>query len=182
MNLHSELFSPLQDRDLYAEINNIDTLQDLSLRLFFLLFHEVLGHKKSGYSSTEENLNLSPNIFYDKTKKQIMKLVSLDSISVNKNIIKILKDPDSNSDSGSFLKYFLGQCRYGFISYLIEEMLINKVNLNFIFDRNLWNKDIEILKNYIEIKYLVFNINKNILDQKKFKDINEEIEFLKEDS
>ena len=180
LNLCSELLSPLKDKNLYEIIDDIDTLNDLSLRLFLVLFHEILGHKKSGYSSTyaDEDIGLSPNIFFDKTKKKIMKLDFLFSTNISDNVIKILRDPESNSDSGSFLEYFLGECKYGFISFLIEEMLINNINLNFIFNANLWNKDIDILKKYIELKYLVFYKDRNLLKNRIFKDINEEMEYL----
>ena len=181
LNLCSELLSPLEDINLYDVINNIDILNDLSLRLFLVLFHKLLGQKKSGYTSTnKEEIELSPNIFYDKIKKSILKLDYLYSNNILKNIIKILRDPESNSDSGSFLEYFLGECDYGFICHLIEEMLINNINLNFIFNANFWKKDINILREYIKLKYIVFFHKKNLLDETKFKDINEEMDYLQE--
>jgi len=180
LNLDSELLLPLKNINLYEPINNIDSLNNLSLRIFFVLFHEVLGHKKSGFSYTNEDLQLSPNFFYDKKNNTIMKLVHCNSKGIGKNIIKILRDPDSNSDSGSFLEYFLGECEYGFISYLIEELLINNIDINFIFKGNLWNKDIKILQHYIKLKYLIFKTNKSLFEEKNFDNIEEEINYLKE--
>ena len=56
-------------------------------------------------------------------------------------------------------------------------MLLYKINLNFIFSANLWNKEIKTLQNYIELKYQVFINNKSLLDILSFENISDEINF-----
>ena len=177
LNLSSELLSDLAKNDIRDTIYSKKIHDDLSLRIFIVLFHEIFGHKKGGYSTGDDNL-MSPNFFYDKKKKQIMKLEYIYSTNINKNIIKILQDPKMNWDSGSFLEYFLGESNYGYISILIEIMLQNKINLNFIFSANLWNKEIKTLQNYIELKYQVFINNKSLVDKHNFENITDEINYL----
>jgi len=82
--------------------------------------------------------------------------------------------------TGSFLEYFLGETKNGafFIYSLIEIMLIYEVNLNFVANVELWNEKVETLRKYIELKYTVFINDRNILDCKSFKDIDEEIDYL----
>ena len=107
-----------------------------------------------------------------------MKLDYIYSSNINNNCIKILRDPGIFSDSGSLLEYFLGESKYGYISTLIEIMLLNRINLNFIFDANLWNKEIETLQNFIELKYLIFINDKSLLDKFNFLNIADEIKYL----
>lgn len=179
LNLSSDLLSGLAKIDMKETIYSQKIHDDLSLRIFIVLFHEIFGQKKGGYSTSNDDNLLSPNFFYDKKKKQIMKLEYIYSTNINKNIIKILRDPEIYRDSGSFLEYFLGESIYGYISQLIEVMLLYKINLNFIFSAYLWNKEIKILQNYIELKYQVFINNKSLLDKVNFKNISDEINYLK---
>ena len=156
--------------------DNNDTRNKLALIIFIAFFHEVLGHVKSGYSSNSQKDNeilRSPNVFYDKKKKSILKLVKKDSLFNFSNEIKILRDTDR--DAGHFLEYFIGQCEYGFYIDLIDELLLGNINLNFILDNDLWNKNIDTLRKYIKIKYMVFCHDKNLLDKREFKNINDEI-------
>ena len=179
LNLSSELLSDLAKIDVGNTIYSKKIHDDLSLRIFIVLFHEIFGHKKGGYSTDNDNDNLMcPNFFYDKEKKQIMKLEYIYSTNINNNIIKILQDPEIDRDSGSFLEYFLGESNYGYISKLIEIMLLYKINLNFIFSANLWNKEIKTLQNYIELKYKVYINNKSLLDILSFENISDEINYL----
>lgn len=177
LNLSSDLLSDLAKIDIRDNIDNKKILDDLSLRIFIVLFHKIFGHKKGGDCSSEDNL-LSPNFFYDRKKKQIMKLGYIYSFHINNNIIKILKDPEIDKDSGSFLEYFLGENNYGYISQLIEIMLLYKINLNFIFNAHLWDKEIKTLQNYIKLKYQVFINNKSLLDKLIFENISDEINYL----
>lgn len=57
-------------------------------------------------------------------------------------------------------------------------MLLENINLNFIFDINLWHTKIEIMRNYIRLKYIVFKYNKNLLNTKKYSNIDEELKDL----
>ena len=54
-------------------------------------------------------------------------------------------------------------------------MIENNVNLNFILNNELWNEKIEIMRKYIKLKYIIFRYNKDLLDIKEYKNINEEI-------
>ena len=82
LNLASKILSPLKNIDLDKCCQNRDINIKLSLILFLTLFHEILGHKKGGYSSKGDdgsNILLSPNVFYDRKKKEILKLVNRDT-------------------------------------------------------------------------------------------------------
>ena len=149
-----------------------------------MLFLEVYGHKKEGYSfiNQEDEFLLSSKYLYDKEKAKIMTLDYIDSIIINQNTIKTLHDLEAESDIGSLLEYFLGEtknCVY-FINSLIEVILIYEVNLNFVLNVELWNERVETLRKYIELKYTVFINDRAILDCKSLKDINEEIDYLEQ--
>jgi len=178
LNLSCQLLSDLVYMNINNSISDEKTLYDLSLRIFIILFHEVLGHKKGGYIFN--NADVSPNFFYDQKNKEIMKLDYLYSSNIAKNCIKILRDSTCKSDSGSFLELFLGDTNYGYISLLIEIMLLNKINLNSIFNIKLWDKNINILQDYIKLKYIVFINNKELLDKSDYKNIEEEIKYLRQ--
>jgi len=175
LNLSCQLLSDLTNMSINNSINNKNILYDLSLRIYMILFYEVLG-LKNGYIFNNEDI--SQNFFYDPKKKEIMKLDYLYSSDITRNSIKILRNSKNKCNSGSFLEYYLGDTKYGYISLLIEKMLLNKINLNFIFNANLWNKEINILQNYIKLKYLVFINNKTLLDKSNYENIDEEIKYL----
>ena len=160
LNLSYKLLSCLKNNDINKKIDNKIKLNNLALRIYIVLFLEVFGQKKGGYSfnNQEDDILLSPKCFYDKKKAKIMTL----------------------DITGSFLEYFLGETKNGafFIYSLIEIMLIYEVNLNFVANVELWNEKVETLRKYIELKYTVFINDRNILDCKSFKDIDEEIDYL----
>ena len=54
-------------------------------------------------------------------------------------------------------------------------MIEDNVNLNLIFNNELWNEKIEIMRKYIKLKYIIFRHNKDLLDKIKYNNINEEI-------
>ena len=173
LNLASKYLSSLKKITVDKKITDLNINNNAALILFILLFHEILGHNRGGYSPKSNNFLLSPNVFYHKQKRRLLKLVDKNSQSSNDDEIKIIRDDDK--DAGYFLEYFIGECKYGFFSVLIEKMLTNNVNLNFIFDNNLWNEKIEVMRKYIELKYTLFLFNKNLLNNKLYKDIYEEI-------
>lgn len=178
-NLGSKSLSPLKYFKLNKNVENRHIRNKLALIIFITFFHEVFGHKKSGYSLYSQNDNeylLSPNVFYDKKKKSVLKLVKKDSPFNLKNEIKILRNTDQ--DTGHFLEYFIGECEHGFYIDLIDELIFEDINLNFILDNDLWNKNIDILRKYIKLKYIVFCHNKSLLDKSEFNNINEEIIYL----
>ena len=144
-NLGTKFLSPLKYFKLNKNVENRDIRNKLALIIFITSFNEVFGHIKSVYSSNSQKDNeilLSPNIFYDKKKFHF------------NNEIKILRNTDR--DTGHFLEYFIGECEYGFYIDLIDELLLENINLNFILDNDLWKKNIDTLRKYIKIKYIVF--------------------------
>ena len=175
INLASPFLSPLKNVKIDQELKDQpqDFSDKLALILFIEFFHEIFGHKKGGYSQKSNSLLSSPNVFYDKQKKRILKLVDKNSPFEFKNEVKILRDCDH--DAGYFLEYFIGECEYGFYNELIEKMIEGNVNLNFILNNELWNEKIETMRKYIKLKYIIFKHNKDLLDNKKYKNINEEI-------
>ena len=175
LNFASKFLSPLKQFDIDKKIENEDINNNIALIIFITLFHEILGHIKGGFSIRNNELLLSPNAYYDKKKNAILKFVDRNTPYVAKNEINILREEDTDTDAGYFLEYFIGECEYGFFSELIEIMISGNVNLNFILDNELWGKNIEILRKYIRLKYILFCYDKNLLNKKKYKDINEEI-------
>ena len=173
INLASPFLSPLRKVEINKELSNQDFSNKIALILFIEFFHEIFGHKKGGYSQKSNTILSSPNAFYDKQKRAILKLVDKNALFVRKNEVKILRDCEH--DAGHFLEYFIGECEYGFYIELIEMMIEDNVNLNFILNNELWNEKIEIMRKYIKLKYIIFRHNKNLLDTIKYKDINEEI-------
>ena len=176
LNLASKILSPLKNIDLDKYCQNRDINTKLSLILFLTLFHEILGHKKVGYSTKDDDgsdILISPKVFYDKKKKEILKLVKIDSKYATKNEIKIIRDYDKKADY--LLEYFMGECEYGFYFDLIDKLLLDDININFIFDINLWNLKIEIMRHYIRLKYIIFKYNKSFLNTRNYTNIYEEI-------
>ena len=57
-------------------------------------------------------------------------------------------------------------------------MLLNNIKLNFILDIDMWNKEIDVMRKYIKLKYIIFIYDKNLLDKKIFNDIYDEINML----
>jgi len=114
--------------------------------------------------SKNDNILLSPNVFYDQKTKSILKLLKKDSPFIFDREINVLRS--CYRDTGHFLEYFIGECEYGFYINLIDELLSEKINLNFILDNDLWNKNIDKLTKYIKIKYIVFCHYKKLLQKK----------------
>ena len=175
INIAPPFLSPLKNVNIAQELKDQpqDFSDKLALILFIKFFHEIFGHKNGVYSQKSNSLLSSPNIFYDKQKKRILKLVDKNSPLDFKNEVKILKNCDNND--GDFLEYFIGECEYGFYSELIEKMIEDNVNLNFILNNELWNEKIETMRKYIKLKYIIFRYNKDLLDNKEYKNIDEEI-------
>ena len=144
-NLSKKILFPLKQFDISKKVENENINNNLVLIIFLTLFYGLFGKNKKE----------SAYIFYEINKKSIIKLIEKDSIFSYKNEIKILENDEENN-SKYILQYFLGQCKYGFISELIEKMIIENINLHFILHIKLWNEKIEILRKYIELKYIVF--------------------------
>ena len=177
MNLIKTL-APSELIDISKEINDDNILIDYSLKITLNLFHEIMGHKKFGYQLKSKEESDSPNYFYDENKKKLMKLVNIKSNDEKPNVIKILRDKNFDGDSGHFIEYFFGECKYGYIIHLIEKMIIGKINLNLLFNKSLWKEKINILRNYVELKYLIFHERKELLNNLYNDNIEKEISIL----
>ena len=82
---------------LLVQAYKIYLLKDLIiLKCFHYFWQEIFGHKKGGYSQKTNHLLSSPNVFYDKQKKKILKLVDRNSPVVFKDEINILRDCEHN--------------------------------------------------------------------------------------
>jgi len=177
LNLASKLLSILDYFTFDKKLEDKDISSNLELILFLTFFHEVFGHKKGGYTPKKKDTCSSPNVFYDKKRKKILKLVNRNFLYLSDDEVPILRG-DREEDAGYFLEYFIGDCEYGYYSEIIEIMLLNNINLNFILDVNMWNKDINIMRNFVRLKYIVYNFDKNLLNTKIFNNINDEIKEL----
>ena len=158
INLSNTLYH-LDKINISDNINNKDILIDYSLKLIFILFHEFYIHKITGFilSVSEENNN-SPN------KK-------------GKNILKIEKDLYFEGNLWHILEFFFGQCKYGIIFHLINKMIRKQINLNLLYDNSLWGIKLNILRKYIELKYLIFHEKKELIDDDVvFGGVEEEID------
>ena len=176
LNLSSRLLSFLKNIKLDKKIEVKDNNNNITLILFTEFFHELFGHKKGGYSQRTNELLLSPRVFYDEKKRKLLTLVYRNSQFYSNDEIKILRD--ETQDSGYFLEYFIGECEYGYYSELIEKMIMGQVNLNLILDNKLWNEDIEVMRKYLKLKYIIFKFDRNLFPIKQYDNINEEIEAL----
>ena len=112
LNLESKFLSPLKENELDKKMENIDIYSNLILILFITFFKEILGSKKGIYSLKKDNVTNSPNVFYDKKEKKILRLVNKNYLYLKDNDVPILSD-DENEDAGHFLEYFIGKCEYG---------------------------------------------------------------------
>ena len=128
--------------------------------MILILFHKIFGQKKTGYDSEIK----SPKRFFDEEGKNLMVLRQRNSYEKGENIIKILRNEQTNYDSGYFLEYFFGKCASGFIIDLFEILLFSDVNMSFLYDKQLFNKYINVLRKYVELKYIVFRENKELLN------------------
>jgi len=72
LNLSYKLLSCLKNNDINKKIDNKIKLNNLALRIYIVLFLEVFGQKKGGYSfnNQEDDILLSPKCFYDKKKQK----------------------------------------------------------------------------------------------------------------
>ena len=165
------IFKSFEEVNIDKEIKDEIILDNYAFKMVILLFHEIFGHKKTGYNS---EIN-SPNRFFDKEGKNLMVLRHKNSCEKGENIINILRNEKSNHDSGHFLEYFFGKCQSGFIIDLLEILLYNNINMKNLYDNSFFNERINILRKYVELKYLVFENNKDLLNSVEGVTIDEEI-------
>ena len=132
-----------------------------------------------GKNIEDENIRINYSLKIILALSHEIKIVNIKSNKEDEDITKIIREEDCNGEWGYFLKYFFGECKYGYIINLIEKMIMGKVNLNLLYDKKLWKEEIDILKKYIELKFLIFHENKDLLkDMAFYKNIKEEISYL----
>jgi len=171
----SSIFESLEKVNICKAINDKRTRDNFALKMVIILFHEIFGHKKTGYNS---DVN-SPHRFFDKKSKNLMVLKYRNSFEKGENIINILRDQNFKHDSGHFIEYFFGKCESGFIFELLEMMLSDNIDMSFLFNISFFNDKIDTLRKYVEYKYLVYEENKELLENNKYQNIDEEISSLK---
>ena len=177
LNLSTKLLIPFQNYLIDKKIENKNICSNLELILFLTLFYKIFGHKKRVFSPKDKDFYNSPNIFYDKTEKKLLRLVNRNDFILSDKDVPILGKKEQE-DTECFLEYFIGKCEFGFYSDIIEKMLLNNIKLNFILDIDMWNKEIDVMRKYIKLKYIIFIYDKNLLDKKIFNDIYDEINML----
>lgn len=170
INLHS-LFSTGEKMNIVEPIKEKIILENYSLKMLTILFHEVFGHKKTGYISNTS----SPSRFFNQKDGSLMELRHRNSCEKGKNIIKILRQENLDYDSGHFLEYFFGECEYGYIFELFENMILNNVDLNHLFNIEYFHQKIDTLRKYIRLKYIVYIQNKELAEKLKDETIEKEI-------
>lgn len=168
------VFKSIEEINIDKKVENNDVRKNYSLKLVMSLFHEIFGHKKTGYYSEVK----SPNRFFDSEEKKLMILRHKNSFDKGENIIKILRDEKYKQDSGYFLEYFFGKCKSGFIIDLLEILLFNNIDMKFLHDSSLFNEKICVLRKYVELKYLVFKEDRELFKSFDYKTIEEEINAL----
>ena len=165
------VFKSIDEVNIHEVIKDKVAQENYALKMFLILSHKILGNKKIGYDSKIKY----PNRFFDEEGKKLMILRQRNSYEKGENFIKILRNEKTNHDSGYFLEYFFGKCASGFIIDLLEILLFNDVNMSYLYDKVLFNKNIDVLRKYVELKYIIFRENKELLNCINYKTIDDEI-------
>ena len=100
------IFKSIGEVNIHEAIKDKVTRENYTLKMILILFHKIFGQKKTGYDSEIK----SPNRFFDEERKNLMVLRQRNSYEKGENIIKILRNEQTNYDSGYFLEYFFGKC------------------------------------------------------------------------
>lgn len=132
------------------------------------LFHEAFGHEKSLYSKDNDILKFKSCIsFFD--NKGVLRFISEDNYEeeqfkkIEEVENEIFTKNDLNGDSGFYLEYYFGIRNGNYVIYMLED-IEDKTNLSVLLDPKLWNKNIELFQDYVELKHkLIYQYNKEIL-------------------
>ena len=141
-----------------------------------LLIHELFGHKKSSYTQLEMT-NYSIMSFKDENGK--IKFLSNNANYLFKYLEEVNYEDinEIEGESGYFIEYFLGTIDDEYTSFLIDEIK-NKTNLGLLLDSKLWHKELPILREYVELKYIILNNYQDITIDNKL-DIYHQIDIMK---
>lgn len=164
--------------DLDKKINDKNIREHSSFYLAINLFHEIFGHNKSSYGRGlnsfgspvcfKDHIGLLRYLPYENDENIFL---CLDDI--NNNIFNKLITKESSGDSGYFLEFFFGKIKNENVFDIIEEIK-DKTNLGILLDVKLWNNNILLFRQYIELKsYFVkksldqnnINLNDDIIQQ-----------------
>ena len=88
-----------------------------------------------------------------------------------------------NGETGYFLEFFFGKILNKYTIELMDQLIKEKVDLSVLLNTNLWHKKIELLNEYVKLKYFIVNKYKNDrIDFEKLKNFNiyEQIKEMKE--
>ena len=122
-----------------------------------IFIHEIFGHKKSCLSKNNKTFE-SSICFQDETGNLIYLVEKNDNNILFRDIKEVInmnKDlRENNGDSGYMMEYFFGKIGYTYTKNIID-YLEDKVNLGSLLEPNLWHKDIDTFKKYIELNYYI---------------------------
>ena len=122
-----------------------------------IFVHELFGHKKSCLAKNDKTFE-SSICFQDESGNLLFLAEKNDNSILFKNIKEIIstyKDfNEYNGDSGYMMEYFFGKIGSNHTKNIMD-YLEDKVNLGSLLEPNLWHKDIDTFKKYIELNYYV---------------------------
>ena len=120
------------------------------------LIHEFFGHKKSSYA--EEGVN-NYSIISFKDEFGEIKFLSNDInyLFKGKDEVNIGKVPLLEGESGYFIEYHLGKIYDEYITFIIDDIK-KKAKLGVLLNSQIWHNKPEILKEYIELTYIMINL------------------------
>ena len=141
-----------------------------------IIIHELFSHKKGSFSKIGLNFD-SPWSFKDKEGEirfvsQFFSLEQYKKIDLIKIEDKIRENIDG--ESGYFLEFFFGKIFNKYTVELMDQLIKEKVDLSVLFDTNLWHKKIDVLIEYVKLKYFLVKKYKN--NKSDFEKLNEDLE------
>ena len=142
--------------------------KNVAAKIIIYLLHEIYGHKK--FLFDKEKFITSPFNFI--LKGEIYFLDYINSISNEKNAIKILRDKNI-SDDGTYYELSYGKIGDYYTFEIIDCM--NEYG-DLLEDISLWTNDLESFKDYFKYKYIL--LRKNI-QLPSIKNIKERIQSFK---
>ncbi len=145
---------------IFKKSMNLSEAKDNSIILFRYIFHE-LCHKKYTFENTDKEI-YSPKKFFNEENKLIT-LLYYQSKTKEENISKLLTSNLENiGDSGHFLEYFFGNVLNRNFFMIFDKTK----NLGKLIDNpDLFLDDLNVIKEYIKLKYISQTISKTIHNQ-----------------
>jgi len=122
-----------------------------------IILHELFTHKKGSFSKIGLHFD-SPWSFKDKEGE--IRFVSqyftndqfknIDLIQINDEFLKNI-----DGESGFFFEFFFGKIFNKYTVELMDRLIMEKEDLSALFDTSLWHKNIDVLNEYVKLKYFI---------------------------